>query len=32
MHQTIKYSPKNKEEAMKPGPGNYDPHPFNVKK
>ena len=32
MHSTIKYSPETKEQSYKPGPGNYEPNPLNVKK
>jgi len=31
MHSTIKYSPAQKENSYKPGPGMYDANPLNVK-
>ena len=30
MHSTIKYSPREKEQSYKPGPGNYEPNQGNV--
>jgi len=32
MHGQINYQPLMKEQSYKPGPGNYEPNVFNVKK